>query len=86
MKTSFLIISVIGIVIASTIGSLLFFVPIYQENLQICANTHDEMSSLIPEKDMEKIKELGNKYSSYRCSEKTDQWKDLAHYPVYRVT
>ena len=86
MKTRLLIVFVIGIVIVSIIGISLFFIPIYQENLRICANTHDEMSSLNPEKDMEKIKELGNKYNSYKCSEKTNQWKDLAQYPVYRVT
>ena len=44
------------------------------------------MSSLIPEKDMEKVKELGNKYYSYKCNEKTNQWKDIVHYPVNRVT
>jgi len=82
MKDRLLTISVIGIVIALTIGDLLFFMPVYQENLRICASIHDEMSSLNPEKDVEKIKELGNKYSSYKCSEKTAQWKDLAQYPV----
>ena len=86
MKTGLLTISVIAIVITSIVGGMLFFVPVYQENLQICANLHDEMSSLIPEKDMEKIKELGNKYSSYKCSEKTNQWKDLTNYPVFRPT
>lgn len=86
MKTGLLTILVIVIVIASTIGGMLFFVHIYQDNLEICASTHDEMSSLNPEKDMEKIKELGNKYNSYKCNEKTNQWKDLAQYPVYRVT
>ncbi len=86
MKDRFLMMSIIGIMVASTIGSLLFFIPVHQENLQICASTHDEMSSLIPEKDMEKIKELGNKYHSYKCNEKTNQWKDMAHYPVNRAT
>lgn len=86
MKDRLLMMAIIGIVIASAIGSLLFFIPVHQENLQICADIHDEMSSLIPEKEMEKIKKLGNKYHSYGCSEKTNQWKDLARYPVYRAT
>ncbi len=81
MKIRFLIISVIGIVVTSIIRSMLFFVPVYQENLQICADTHDEISSLIPEKDMKKIKELGNKYNSYKCSEKPTSGKTLQTTP-----
>lgn len=70
----------------SITGAVLFFTSIYQENLQICAELHDKISSLIPEKNMNKIKELGNKYNSYKCNEKIDQWKDLAKYNVVKPT
>lgn len=84
MKFYLIIILITTVSIASP--ALVFFIPLYQENMQICANIHDEMSSLIPEKEIDKIKDLGNKYYSYKCNEKIDQWKDLAEYDVYRTT
>jgi len=84
MKLYLIIILITTVSIAGP--ALVFFMPLYQENIQICANIHDEMSSLIPEKEMSKIKDLGNKYHSYKCHEKIDQWKDLAEYDVYRTT
>lgn len=83
MKFYFIIIAIVA---ASVAGGLLFFMPINQETLQICANLHDEISSLIPEKDMTKIEELGNKFDSYKCNERIEQWKDLAKYNVIKPT